>query len=203
MRARLRRRPHSRSIGAMVFGAGLRCASVWFRAPAVLGRGITWVFVLGVAWTIFAATYLRPGAVVGPAFVLMSVWQARAAVSYLATARRVRMVGPLLTGLGVAGMVMVNTVALSVAIDRRIKRRHERLVGRELHFHHVTSTELSGAHRELQHLCVARHQRNRRDDLVANLDRDLLRSVWPCRGIVQLQHQRDIALRVPERDRSA
>jgi diguanylate cyclase (GGDEF)-like protein len=104
------------AIGALVFGAGLRCASVWFRAPAVMGRGITWVFTLGVAWTIFAATYLRPGAVVGPAFVLMSMWQARAAVSYIAAARRVRMVGPLLTGLGVAGMVIVNTLALSVAI---------------------------------------------------------------------------------------
>jgi diguanylate cyclase (GGDEF)-like protein len=104
------------AIGALVFGAGLRCASVWFRNPAVLGRGITWAFAVAVGWTIFAAAYLRPGAVVGPAFIMMSVWQARGAVSYLATARRQRLVGPLLTGLGVAGMVIVNTVALSVAI---------------------------------------------------------------------------------------
>ena len=49
-----------------------------------------------------------------PAFLMMSVWQARAAISYLSLASSQRMVGPLLTGLGVTGLVVVNTVALGV-----------------------------------------------------------------------------------------
>lgn len=104
------------AIAALIFGAGLRSAAVWFRAPATLGRGIKWAFGIAVAWTIFAAAYLRPAAVVAPAFIMMSVWQARGAVSYLNTARRLRMVGALLAGAGVAGMLIVNVAALGVAI---------------------------------------------------------------------------------------
>jgi diguanylate cyclase (GGDEF)-like protein len=104
------------AVGALVFGAGLRCASLWFRAPAVLGRAFFWTFAVGTAWTMFAGAYLRPGAVVGPAFILMCLWQVRAATAYLGLARRERMVGPLLTGAGTIGMVTVNTIALIVAI---------------------------------------------------------------------------------------
>jgi diguanylate cyclase (GGDEF)-like protein len=104
------------ALAALVFGAGLRCCSLWFRSAPVLGRGFTGTFYLGVAWTIFAAFYLQPTAVVGPAFVLMGLWQIRGAATYFMTARRERMVGPLLTGIGVTGMVVVNSVALTVAI---------------------------------------------------------------------------------------
>jgi diguanylate cyclase (GGDEF)-like protein len=104
------------AIGALIFGAGLRCSSLWFRSAPVLGRAFTWAFFLVAGWTIFAAIYLRPTAVVGPAFVMMCIWQVRATVTYFAVARRERMVGPLLTGAGTAGMVVVNVVALSVAI---------------------------------------------------------------------------------------
>jgi diguanylate cyclase (GGDEF)-like protein len=103
-------------IGALVFGAGLRCASTWFRAPATLSRGLTWSFALAVAWTIGAASYLRPAQVIGPAFVMMGLWQIRGAIRYLSIARRERMVGALLTGGGISGIIIVNTIALLVAI---------------------------------------------------------------------------------------
>lgn len=104
------------ALAALVFGAGVRFASAWFRAPAVIPTGITWSFTIATAYTVFAAIYLRPPAVVAPAFVLMSLWMARGAMISLALARRERLVGPLMTGAGVAGMVLVNTVALVVVI---------------------------------------------------------------------------------------
>jgi diguanylate cyclase (GGDEF)-like protein len=104
------------ALAALVFGAGIRCSSVWFRAPAKITRGIFWAFSITAIWTLAAAAYLRPAAVVVPAFVMMSIWMARGAISYLMLARHLRMVGALLTGSGVAGMVLVNVVALSVAI---------------------------------------------------------------------------------------
>jgi diguanylate cyclase (GGDEF)-like protein len=103
------------ALAALFFGAGIRFSGTWFRAPATISRGIRWSFPIAAAWTILAATYLRPAAVIVPAFVMMSLWQARGAVSCFALARRHRLVGPLLTGAGVSGMVLVNVVALSVA----------------------------------------------------------------------------------------
>ena len=72
----------------------LRFASAWFRAPAVFSRRMYWTFVdrRGVD-DLGAAIYLGPPAVVGPAFVLMSLCMARAAITYFAVARRERMVG--------------------------------------------------------------------------------------------------------------
>ncbi|MBY0494819.1 MAG: GGDEF domain-containing protein [Cyanobacteria bacterium] len=104
------------ALAALVFGAGIRCSSAWFRTPAQIGRGMFWTFSLFAAWTLVATAYLRPPAVVVPAFVMMSAWQARAVVSYLTLAKRERLVGPLLTALGVAGMVIVNVTALTDAI---------------------------------------------------------------------------------------
>jgi diguanylate cyclase (GGDEF)-like protein len=104
------------ALAALVFGAGIRCSSVWFRAPAKITRGIFWAFSITAIWTLAAAAYLRPAAVVVPAFVMMSIWMARGAISYLLLARQLRLVGALLTGSGVVGMVLVNVVALSVAI---------------------------------------------------------------------------------------
>lgn len=104
------------SLAALVFGAGVRFASAWFRAPAVIPAAIRWSFGIAAAYTVSAAIYLSPAAVVAPAFAMMSLWMARGAVTYLALARRDRMVGPLMTGTGVAGMILVNTIALIVAI---------------------------------------------------------------------------------------
>ena len=103
------------AIAALAFGAGLRLGGAWFRAPAVLPRELRWGFPIATLWTLAAATFLGPRAVVVPAFVMMSLWQARGTISYLSVARTERMVGPLLTGLGVAGMVTVNTIAFGVA----------------------------------------------------------------------------------------
>jgi diguanylate cyclase (GGDEF)-like protein len=104
------------AVAALTFGAGVRLASAWFRAPAAIPRGLGWSYPLVVAWTVVAAAFLRPVAVVLPAFVMMSVWEARAAASYFAAARAHHLVGPLLVGLGVSTMVLVNTTALGVAI---------------------------------------------------------------------------------------
>jgi diguanylate cyclase (GGDEF)-like protein len=104
------------ALAALLFGATLRCASAWFRAPAVISRVMTWSFIIAAAYTVLAAIYLSPPAVAGPAYVLMSVWMARAAITYLDHARRDRMVGPLLTGSGVALMVIVNGIALVMVL---------------------------------------------------------------------------------------
>jgi diguanylate cyclase (GGDEF)-like protein len=104
------------ALAALVLGAGLRFASAWFREPAVISRGFTWSFVAAVAYTVFAAIYLPPPAVAGPAYVLMSAWMAIGAATYLHRARRDRMVGLLLTGSGAAGMVIVNSIALAAVI---------------------------------------------------------------------------------------
>lgn len=102
------------AIAAVVFGAGLRLASVWFRGPANIPRAFFWSFPLVLAWTVGAAMFLRPIVVALPAFVSMTVWQARSAFTYFQVARAQRLVGPLITGLGVSGMVAVNVTALSV-----------------------------------------------------------------------------------------
>lgn len=104
------------AVAAILFGAGIRLASLWFRAPASMPRSFVWTFPFAFAWTVGAAAYLRPVAVVLPAFVMMSIWQALGAVTYFRAARTERLVGPLITGLGVTGMVAVNTTALAVAM---------------------------------------------------------------------------------------
>jgi diguanylate cyclase (GGDEF)-like protein len=104
------------ALAALVFGAGIRCSSMWFRAPATISRGIFWAFSIAAIWTIGAAAYLRPVAVVVPAFLMMTVWMARGVAGYFMLARRLRLVGAMLTGSGVAGMVVVNVIALVVAI---------------------------------------------------------------------------------------
>ena len=103
------------AFAAVIFGAGIRLASLWFRAPATLPRSFVWAFPVAFAWTIAAATLMRPVAVVLPAFVMMSAWQGLAAITYFRVARTQRLVGPLITGLGVSGMVAVNVTALIVA----------------------------------------------------------------------------------------
>jgi diguanylate cyclase (GGDEF)-like protein len=104
------------SLAALVFGAGIRLASLWFRAPADIPRSFIWTFPLALAWTLGAASFMGPVGVALPAFVMMSAWQALGAVTYFRAARAQRLVGPLLTGLGVSGMVAVNAIALAVIL---------------------------------------------------------------------------------------
>lgn len=102
---------------ALVFGAAIRCASVWFRQPAVIPRAMFWAFTSAVAWIIFgAALFPRPGGVLLPAFGLMTLWHLRAAAGYLAIGRQYRFVGAGMGAIGVFGVAAVNTFAAVVAI---------------------------------------------------------------------------------------
>lgn len=102
---------------ALIFGVALRCASVWFRSPSVMSRSLRWALAGALAWTAFGAAMLsRPGAIVAPAFALMTAWHARGAFGYFAVARRYKFVGAWLAGAGVLGIATVNSVALVVAV---------------------------------------------------------------------------------------
>ena len=62
------------SFAALFFGASLRLASGWFRAPSLIPRSMFWSVVAGSAWVIFgAALFTRPGAILVPAFLLMTI----------------------------------------------------------------------------------------------------------------------------------
>ena len=104
------------AIAAICFGAGIRLAASWFHTAPSITRRVLWTASLAIAYTIAAAAYLRPAAVILPAFLVMSAFHARGAMDYLKIARRHRMVGPLLTGLGAGGIVAVNVTALLVAV---------------------------------------------------------------------------------------
>ena len=104
------------AIAAICFGAGVRLAGRWFHASSSITRRVFWTASLAIAYTLVAAAYLRPAAVILPAFIVMSAFHVRGAIDYLTIARRERMVGPLLTGLGAAGIVTVNVSALLVAV---------------------------------------------------------------------------------------
>ena len=104
------------AISAVLFGGAIRLASLWFRAPAVMPRSFVWTFPLAFAWTVFAAAFLRPVTVALPALVMMVIWQGLAAATYFRAARAQHLVGPLITGIGVAGMVAVNATALTIAV---------------------------------------------------------------------------------------
>ena len=103
------------AIAALVFGAGLRFAGVWFREPATMSRAFLWSAAAGVAWISVAALFMRPRAVIVPAFVLMCAWQARGAMRYLRAAHQYRFVGALVAGIGVIGIIGVNVTAAFVA----------------------------------------------------------------------------------------
>src|SRR5688500_12893119 len=65
------------AVAALMFGASLRFAATWFRTPPTVSRAFLWSAGVGVGWIVIAATFLQPRAVLGPAFVLMCLWQAR------------------------------------------------------------------------------------------------------------------------------
>ena len=104
------------AIGALLFGAGIRLTAAWFRAPVAVSRRAAWTFATAAVYIVIAAAFLRPAAVILPAFVLMSLWHVRAAIDYVSLARARRLVGPLLTGLGASGVVAVNLTAITVAV---------------------------------------------------------------------------------------
>ena len=105
------------AISALTFAAGLRCAGEWFRAPPVISRAFMWSAAIGVVWIGVAAAFLRPRDVLVPAFLLMCVWQARGAVRYFRAAKQHRFLGALLAGIGVTGIIAVNTTAAIVAVS--------------------------------------------------------------------------------------
>ena len=99
------------AIAALTFSAGLRFAADWFRASPEVPRAFQWTAAVMVSWIAIAATFLQPGAVLVPVFVLMCVWQARGAWRYLRVAREHRFVGALMAGIGVIAIIAVNTTA--------------------------------------------------------------------------------------------
>ena len=104
------------AVSAICFGAGVRLAGRWFHASSSITRRVFWTAALAIAYTMAAAAFLRPAAVILPAFFVMSAFHVRGAIDYLTIARRERMVGPLLTGLGAGGIAVVNVTALVVAV---------------------------------------------------------------------------------------
>lgn len=105
------------AVCSLIFGAALRFASGWFRAPATISRPMSWSIAAGLAWMIFGAALLsRPTAVLVPAFVIMTAWHVVSGYGYLKVARQYRFVGAAVAGLGVLGVAVVNTSAAAVAI---------------------------------------------------------------------------------------
>lgn len=102
---------------ALLFGASMRWASGWFRAPSTISRQMSWALMLATVLIIAgAAVFRRPGGILATAFVLMTVWHTRSAYDYLRIARTYRFFGAGLAGLGVFSIAAVNTVAAGVAI---------------------------------------------------------------------------------------
>jgi diguanylate cyclase (GGDEF)-like protein len=105
------------ALSALVFGMSLRFASGWFREPSTISRSMFWAFVVATTWTVFgAALFPRPGAILGPAFILMTIWHVASAHAYLGIVRKHRFVGAAMAGIGVFSVALVNTGAAIVAI---------------------------------------------------------------------------------------
>jgi diguanylate cyclase (GGDEF)-like protein len=102
------------AMSALLFGAGIRLASVWFRGPTTVPATFFWAFPIAFTWTIVAISFMRPIAVLWPAAAMMTLWQAMGAWKYFSLARSERLVGPLITALGVTGVVAVHAIALAV-----------------------------------------------------------------------------------------
>ena len=108
------------SFAALFFGASLRLASGWFRAPAMIPRSMFWAVVAGAAWVILGATlFPRPGAILLPALLLMTSWHLISAYGYLKIVRQHRFVGAALAGVGVFSIALVNISGAAVAIANR------------------------------------------------------------------------------------
>ena len=102
---------------SLIFGASLRFASGWFRAPSLISRSMFWALTAGLTWTIFGAALMpRPGGILVPAFVLMTAWHVLSGYRYLQIARQHRFFGAMLAGAGVIGVAVVNVSAAAVAL---------------------------------------------------------------------------------------
>ena len=105
------------SFAALIFGASLRLSSGWFRGPSTVSRSMFWAVIAASIWVIFGAALLRrPGAILVPAFLLMTIWHLMSGYFYLGIARRHRFVGAAMAGLGVLGVAVVNISAAGVAV---------------------------------------------------------------------------------------
>lgn len=107
------------AVAALAFGASLRFSGVWFRMPAGVPPVVAWTSAAVAAWIGIAVIFLQPAAVIAPALILMSLFQAKGAVAYFRAARRYRFVGALLAGIGVAGIIVVNAATVLMAIASR------------------------------------------------------------------------------------
>jgi len=108
------------SFAALIFGAALRLAGSWFRAPALIPRAMFWATIAGTAWVVFGASLLpRPGGILVPAFLLMTIWQLISAYGYLQIVRQHRFVGAAMAGIGVFALALVNVGWAAVAIAYR------------------------------------------------------------------------------------
>jgi diguanylate cyclase (GGDEF)-like protein len=104
------------AIASLMFGAALRCASVWFRRPSTIPGAMAWTLIAAVIWIgLGAALMSRAAGILVPAFVLMTAWHLRSAYGYLQVVRRYRFVGAALAGIGVFAMAIVNIGSISVA----------------------------------------------------------------------------------------
>ena len=108
------------SYAALFFGAALRLASGWFRAPSAIPRSMFLSIYAGAAWVIFGAALLpRPGAILLPALLLMTSWHLISAYGYLKIVRQHRFVGAALAGIGVFSIALINISATVIAIANR------------------------------------------------------------------------------------
>ena len=100
------------SYAALFFGAALRLASGWFRAPSAIPLSMFWAIFAGAAWVIFGAAFFpRPGAILLPALLLMTSWHLISAYGYLKIVRQHRFVGAALAGIGVFSIAVINISA--------------------------------------------------------------------------------------------
>jgi diguanylate cyclase (GGDEF)-like protein len=107
------------AVAALAFGASVRFSGTWFRRPASVPGIIRWTTTATVIWIGVAVLFLQPAAVMAPALILTSLFQAKGAVAYFHAARQYRFVGALLAGLGVSGVILVNAATVVMAIATR------------------------------------------------------------------------------------
>ena len=105
------------AVCSLIFGVSLRFSSVWFRGTSLIPRSTFWTLTGAIAWTIFGAALLRrPGAILVPAFLLMTAWHIMSGYRYLKIAQQYRFVGAALAGAGAISVAIVNISAATVAI---------------------------------------------------------------------------------------
>jgi diguanylate cyclase (GGDEF)-like protein len=88
--------------------------------PALIPRTMFWATIAGTGWVVFGAALLpRPGGILVPAFLLMTIWHLVSAYGYLQIVRQHRFVGAAMAGIGVFALALVNIGWAAVAIAYR------------------------------------------------------------------------------------